>query len=432
MAAQAETTPEKRRPRFDMSLLADPVSMQSARKWAAEVGQRVIVELALDVVVEDPDNPRTRFLQQLSTEDQEALRRLADSIKVRGVMQPILVRERNADGVHTVIQGARRYRGSQLAGKATIPAIVIPTAELDLYDDYSQVIENVQRQNLNAEEMCAFIVKRLAKGDKKGEIAEKLGIGPKAISAYLAIKDLSENVRALFRAGKIDGIEPLYDLTRLQAKAPALAARLIADAEQSDWGEITLAVIRRAIKDAEQSPSAEPQSGDGNAQFQNTQSTPAANGAGAQVGEGLGSQTVSTDSKDELSGVAASTATSPPTLGQSQDDGDGIHSRKGDSDDKDEERVTELPGTVQLPYHNPDAHKPSGSGDGRMPDPNHIKKPLLLGQIDGESVKILLTRRPTSPGLVHVSWESTGIEEEVSLDRITLTLLSDMKVQETA
>ncbi|MDR2837103.1 MAG: ParB/RepB/Spo0J family partition protein, partial [Azonexus sp.] len=117
MSAQRHpSTPqqEKRKPRFDFALMENPSSMQSARKWAAEAGQRTIVDLPLDNVLEDPENPRTRF-------ETETLYQLATSIKTRGVMQPILVREKNDLGHHIIIHGARRYRGSKIAGKTTIP-----------------------------------------------------------------------------------------------------------------------------------------------------------------------------------------------------------------------------------------------------------------------------------------------------------------------
>lgn len=413
--------PPKRSPRFDFSSLAEPTSVQTARKWAAEVGQRAVAVLSLDIVIEDPDNPRRKFKEQ-------TLRAMAEGIKARGVMQPILVRERNSDGKHIIIQGARRYRASKIAGKTTIPAIIIPDAERHIYDDYSQVIENTQRDNLDAEDIYEFIAKRLARGDKKVEIAEKLGIPPQTISAYLAFKDLPENVLALFRAGKIDGIEPLYALTRLRAKAPELANQLVADAEQTNLGEITLAMIRRAVKGAEETQTAGAHSGGSQLQLTHSSSS-SASSTGFQVGEALLSGAAAAGGEEEHSEEAGSPVASPLTLEQTQD---AQRIRLSEGDQNAEETIEPPVTRVQVPYHNPAAHAPSGSGDGRKPDPDHIRKPLLLGEIDGEPVKILLTRRPTSPGLVHISREDTGIEEEVTLDRIKLTLLSDMKVQETA
>lgn len=423
MATTGQTEkPPKRLPRLDFSSLDNPTSMQTARKWAADVGQRAVVELPLDDVIEDPDQPRTRF-------NEDKLQALAKSVKRRGVMQPILVREKGAKGKFTIIQGARRYRASKIAGKATIPAIIIPAAEQHLYDDYSQVIENIQRENLDAEEVCAFIVKRLEMGDKKGDIAEMLGVSAQTVSAHLVIQDLPENILILFREGKIEGIEPLYALTRLRAKAPDLADKLIADAEQSSLGEITRAMIRRALKSAEDKKhSAGPQSGE--TQEESTQSSSSTSNPGLTVGEGPASGAAASGEDDEQTGGADSTATSPLTREQPPD-APNIRSSEGEQNAENSTSTASAP-TVHAPYHNPASHKSSGSGDGRQPDPNHIKKPLLLGEIDGEPVKLLLTRRPSTPGLVHISREDTGIEEEVALDRIKLTLLSDMKVQETA
>jgi ParB family chromosome partitioning protein len=444
MTAQHQTVtplPEKRKPRFDFTVLENPTSMQSARKWAAEAGQRAIVELPLDNVLEDPDNPRTQF-------ETETLYRLATSIKARGVMQPILVREKNDLGLHIIIHGARRYRGSKIAGKTTVPAIIIPNSELANYDDYSQVIENTQRENLNAEDICAFILKRLDKKDSKGEIAEKLGLHPQDIARYLVIKNLPDNILMLFRAGKIDGITPLYDLIRLQKKHPERADALIAHAE-TDLGEITRLMIRQAFEVAEQAtqqpkkkptpalPSASEhpegsQSGE-NLLSQEGTSPDGEDGSNEQEGEGVDTTTPAPSSLNPGEEGASPLPVTPATL----TDLEGGRTETGIDTAA---SVNAAPNTqadvppdnkvVQLPFHNPESHK--ASGDGRIPDPNHIKKPLLLGMIGEEPVKLLLTRRPSAPGLVHVSYENTMIEEEVGLDAIVLTLLSDMKVQEAA
>lgn len=411
---------QKRAPRFDFSALDAPTSVQTARKWAADATQQSHVELLIDDVVEDPDQPRTIF-------EADALASIAETIRQRRVMQPILVRERNAEGKHVIIQGARRYRGSIIAGKTTIPAIVIPNNELNVFDDYSQVIENIQRENLSAEDMCAFIVKRLRKGDGKSEIARRLGLPNKAITTHLAITEVDGDALELFRAGRIGGIETLYDFVRLRAKAPGAAAAIIARAMENPECEITLAMIRRALKDAETQASnanaAEPRSGEAPQQAASPSTlSPTASGAEARSGEAPSLQPASSGS-DEAQPREAGAAANLPTLGQTTE---------GGNEDEDTEPQNPQKTTQQVPYHNPSAHRAAGSGDGRQPDPNHIRKPLLLGQIDGDPVKILLTRRPTSPGLVHISREDTGIEEEVALDRIKLTLLSDMKMQETA
>lgn len=431
MTTSAET-PKVRKPRFDLSGIDAPPSVQSARKWAAEVetGQKKLVDLPIDEVIEDPNNPRKAF-------DEEALQALAKSIKNHGVMQPIPVRGKNADGKFVIINGARRFRASKIAGKTIIPGFVVPESELVNYDDYGQVIDNTQHENLSAEEISEFIFARIARGDKKNEIAERLCIRPQLISAYLAIQEVSDNVLALFREGKIDGVEPLYELKRLQEKAPDQAARLIADAEASPQGRITLSLIR-AQKKGE--GAAKPKTGQTPDNKQSQSTSPTSSEPGRKVGEGQASQVASSGAEGEQPEGASNGVSNLSHIGQKHgadvddddDDDEGTKRRqKGGQDDPDQGGNTP-PNTTQVPYHNPDAHKPPASRDGRMPDPNHIKKPLLLGEIDGEPVKVLLARRPTSPGLAHVSYESTGKEEEVALDRIKLTMLSDMKVPETA
>lgn len=418
-----------RKPRFDIAGLDTPPSVQSARKWAGEVetGQKKLVDFPIDEVIEDPNNPRKAF-------NEDALQALAKSIQKHGVMQPIPVRAKNADGKYVLINGARRHRASKIAGKATIPGFVVPENELVNYDEYGQVLDNTQRENLSAEEISAFIVSRIERGEKKNDIAEKLCIRPQLISAYLAIQEVSDNVLSLFREGKIDGVEPLYELRRLQEKAPDQAARLIADAEASPHGRITLSLIRAQKKGegAVKPPVTEP----GNSQA--SQSTSRASDSGSQVGEGPSSQSAASSDEDEHPEGGSNRLSNLSTAGQhgadDDDDNDGegtSRTKKGDQND-DGQGGNTPPNTTQVPYHNPDAHKSPASRDGRVPDPNHIKKPLLLGEIDGEPVKILLARRPTTPGLAFVSFEKTGFEEEVTLDRIKLTMLSDMKVPETA
>ena len=256
-----------------------------------------------------------------------------------------------------------------------------------------------------------------------------MGISPQDVSAYLAFQNLPENILALFRDGKIEGIEPLYALTRLRAKSPELADRLIADAEQTNLGEITRSMIRRALKSAEEeTQTTGPQPGE--SQTGSAHSSSSASNPGSKVGEGPESEAAAPDN-DEESSEAATIEVADLLMREPTQEVRDIQSHEGGPNDEPTDSTLNT-NTTQVPYHNPAAHKSSGSGDGRKPDPDHIKKPLLLGQIDGDPVKILLTRRPTSPGLVHISREDTGIEEEVALDRITLTLLSEMKVQETA
>ena len=78
---------------------------------------RRIEDIELGRIMPDPGNPRRSF-------DEDALAELAASIAARGVLQPITVTPPDAQGMHRIRLGERRFRASQLAGLATIPAIV--------------------------------------------------------------------------------------------------------------------------------------------------------------------------------------------------------------------------------------------------------------------------------------------------------------------
>ena len=122
------------------------------------------LQLPLDLIDEDPDQPRKDFCPT-------ALAELAESIKVRGVLQAISVRRHPNKPDHWMVNfGARRLRASHLAGKATIPAYVD-----NAMDSYDQVIENEQRECLSPLELAMFMQKQLQLGTSASEIARTLG-----------------------------------------------------------------------------------------------------------------------------------------------------------------------------------------------------------------------------------------------------------------
>lgn len=165
-----------------------------------------VLDLDLSAVREDPDQPR----DDLDTPTaQEALAELAETIKDRGVLQPITVRPRDASGVWVIRFGHRRYRASVLAGLPTIPAIVKEgdgTEEDHLYD---QVIENEQRQNLSALQMARFVKKLMERGQKPAEIARRIGKPKSHVSNLIAIADLPADLAPL--AGEL-GARTLAEL----------------------------------------------------------------------------------------------------------------------------------------------------------------------------------------------------------------------------
>ena len=101
-------------------------------------------EIEIGRIVPNPKQPRTRFNEQ-------ALDELADSIRTLGVIQPITVKK-EADGRYMIVSGERRWRASQLADQATIPAYIREVDDQALLE--MAIVENIQRQDLNAIEVA--------------------------------------------------------------------------------------------------------------------------------------------------------------------------------------------------------------------------------------------------------------------------------------
>jgi ParB family chromosome partitioning protein len=144
-----------------------------------------IVEIPLSQLRPNPYQPRKNF-------SEEAIRELAESIREHGVIQPIIVREVLRG--YEIIAGERRFRASELLGKATIPAVV------RTYDDQQMVeialIENLQREDLNALEVAAAyqtIMERFSL--KQEELALKVGKSRSHIANFLRLLSLPQEVK---------------------------------------------------------------------------------------------------------------------------------------------------------------------------------------------------------------------------------------------
>lgn len=134
--------------------------------------------------------------------DEQTLAELADSIRVHGVLQPIVVRPL-ATGGWEIVAGERRWRASQIAGKDSIPAVV-----RDVGDEATvamALIENIQRENLNAiEEAQALQRLQMEFTLSQQDIADRVGKSRPVIANLLRLLTLEPAVRVLLEAGHID------------------------------------------------------------------------------------------------------------------------------------------------------------------------------------------------------------------------------------
>lgn len=139
--------------------------------------------------------------QPRRTFDDALLNELAESIKLYGVLQPLIVRP-DADGTYELISGERRLRASKLAGLAKVPAIVRDFSDSQIRE--VAIIENVQRENLNPiEEAQAYDRLINEFGYSKEFLASKIGCSMTRLMMLLRLLKLSEPVQKLIADGHL-------------------------------------------------------------------------------------------------------------------------------------------------------------------------------------------------------------------------------------
>lgn len=156
--------------------------------------------------------------------DNDLLQELADSITAQGLIQPILVRER--DGGYELIAGERRWRAAQLAGLHEVPAIVRELEDRKVAA--VSLIENIQRKDLNPlEEAAAF--RRLCDdfGMTHQEVADSVGRSRVAVSNLMRLLDLNEDVKVMVDRGELEMGNARALLGAPLDEQPVLAERIV-------------------------------------------------------------------------------------------------------------------------------------------------------------------------------------------------------------
>lgn len=179
----------------------------AAEDGAATIGQPTCI--SIDRIDEDPDQPRRSF-------EEQKLEELAESVLQHGVLQPIVLRQATEEGRYMIVMGARRYRAAKRAGLRDIPAFIHAGGSADRY---VQMIENIQRDDLNAPEIAAFVAERLEQGDNQADISRKLGKPRDWVSRYASVQSMPEFLRSKLSGSSIRAVYELYQAWREQPNA---------------------------------------------------------------------------------------------------------------------------------------------------------------------------------------------------------------------
>ncbi len=151
-----------------------------------------VFEIEISRIDPNPDQPRREF-------EPAALQQLADSIRQHGVLQPVVVRQAGAR--YELVMGERRFRASQLAGRQSVPAVVLdvdPADRLEL-----AIVENVQRQDLNPIELALAYQALARAGHTQEQIGRKVSMDRSSIANHIRLLDLSRAIQADVEAGRL-------------------------------------------------------------------------------------------------------------------------------------------------------------------------------------------------------------------------------------
>jgi len=212
---------------------------------AAVVADGQLRELPVDLIERGRFQPRMHIAP-------EALDELTQSIRARGVVQPIVVRPAG-DGTHfEIIAGERRWRAAQAAGLAEIPAIV-----REVPDDAAlaiALIENIQREDLNPIEEASAVARLIEEFNlTHQEAADAIGRSRVGVSNLLRLLDLGDEARALLEQGDLE-MGHARALLALKGDAQAQAAREVVARELT--ARQTEELVRRLKAPADSKPSA--------------------------------------------------------------------------------------------------------------------------------------------------------------------------------
>jgi ParB family transcriptional regulator, chromosome partitioning protein len=201
-------------------------------------------EVPVGAITPNPRQPRQVF-------DEEALEELAASIKVVGLLQPVVVRM-VMPGHYELVMGERRWRACELAGLSQIPAIVRETSDDDLLRD--ALIENLHREQLNPLEEAAAYQQLLDDfSATHEELARKVGRSRPHISNTIRLLSLPANVQKRVAAGVLSAghARALLGVEDLLAQQQ-LADRIVAEGLSVRAVEEIVALGARAEKTARQ------------------------------------------------------------------------------------------------------------------------------------------------------------------------------------
>jgi len=193
--------------------------------------------LPVELLVPNPDQPRKDM-------NQEGLQALADSLKVHGIVQPLIVMER--DGKYEIVAGERRWRAARMAGIEKVPVVYFSGSSKDAVE--VSLIENIQREDLSSLEI-ADAIQGLMKSYSmtQDDVAKKVGWSRSAVTNKLRLLNLPEEVKSLVSKGLLsEG----HARALLSLDSPEMMLSLGQEAIYKTWSVRQLEKVIQNMKDS--------------------------------------------------------------------------------------------------------------------------------------------------------------------------------------
>jgi ParB family transcriptional regulator, chromosome partitioning protein len=176
------------------ALLSDTPETQHLDEAPDAPASGGMTEILISEIETNPFQPRQHF-------DLEALKELADSIRVHGIIQPLTVR-RLAQNQFQLISGERRLQASKLAGLTSVPAYLRSANDQQMLE--MALIENIQRENLNTIEIALSYQRLISECHlKQEELGERVGKNRSTVTNYLRLLKLPPDIQIALRDNKL-------------------------------------------------------------------------------------------------------------------------------------------------------------------------------------------------------------------------------------
>ena len=199
--------------------------------------------VATSQIDEDAANPRTDFPDARVDE-------LADDIRLRGILEPLVVHPADEHGHYLLHFGAMRLRASVRAGLHEVPVVIRDAPA----DRYAQVAENLKRHSLSPLDIARFIRDQMNAGDSQTKIAKQLGMNLTTVAHHLSLLKLPPVLDDAMKTGRCKSPRTLHELSKLHEQQAEQVKALV-----DGHGDITreaVATLRERVDSRAASPSA--------------------------------------------------------------------------------------------------------------------------------------------------------------------------------